>query len=94
VFTADEAASLRDGAARDVVALIREPGATYLRPFYGELAAVVCTAGTPRSHIGIMTREFDLPCVVSAVFPEGPPADGTEVEVDCSGDHAVIRTAG
>jgi signal transduction protein with GAF and PtsI domain len=80
-----------DGAA-DVVAVIRDAGATFLTPLYHQLAAVVCTSGTPRSHIGIVTREFQLPCIVSAVFgADGPPADGAEVEVDCSEDDGIIR---
>jgi signal transduction protein with GAF and PtsI domain len=80
------------GGAEGVIAVIRDAGATFLTPLYHELAAVVCTSGTPRSHIGIVCREFQLPCVVSAAFgDEGRPADGAEVEVDCSGDDGVIR---
>ncbi len=56
-----------------------------------ELTAVVCTSGTPRSHIGIVSREFHVPCVMAAVFDAGEPAEGTEVEVDCSGADGVVR---
>ena len=82
---------LMDDGATGVVAVIKDAGATFLAPLYHELTAVVCTSGTPRSHIGIVTREFQLPCVVSAEFPGGVPADGTEIEVDCSGDAGIIR---
>jgi phosphoenolpyruvate-protein kinase (PTS system EI component) len=82
---------LMDAGATGVVAVIKDAGATFLAPLYHELAAVICTSGTPRSHIGIVTREFQLPCVVSATFPGGAPADGTEVEIDCTGDDGVIR---
>ena len=44
----------------------------------------MCTGGTPRSHIGIVSREFQVPCVMGCVFDD-VPADGTEVELDCSG---------
>jgi signal transduction protein with GAF and PtsI domain len=88
----DDVLALMDSGAAGVVAVIRDAGATFLTPLYHELAAVVCLTGTPRSHIGIVTREFQLPCVVAAAFgPDGPPADGAEVEVDCSGDDGVIR---
>jgi hypothetical protein len=90
----DDVLALMDaeGGAAGVVAVIRDAGATFLTPLYHELTAVVCTSGTPRSHIGIVTREFQLPCVVAAAFgPGGPPPDGTEVEIDCSGDDGVIR---
>ena len=73
------------------MALVQEAGATFLAPLYHELAAVVCTSGTPRSHIGIVSREFHLPCVMGTAFDGDPPADGVEVEVDCSGTEGVVR---
>ena len=88
----DDVLSLTDGTGGvGVVAVVRDAGATFLAPLYHELAAVVCTSGTPRSHIGIVSREFQLPCVVAAAFADGEPAGGTEVEVDCSGPQGVIR---
>ena len=86
-----DVAALVDGGATGVVALIRDPGATFLAPVYRDLAAVVCTNGTPGSHIGIVTRELQLPCIVGASFPEGCPVEGREVEIDCSGDDGIIR---
>ena len=79
-----------DRGATGVVALVREAGATFLAPIYHELAAVVCTNGTPSSHIGIVSREFHVPCVMAAVF-DGEPLDGTEVEVDCAGGEGLVR---
>ena len=38
--------------------------------------AIVCTSGTPRSHIGIVSREFQVPCVMGCAFADGEPADG------------------
>lgn len=91
----DDVLALMDGAtgAAGVVALVREAGATFLAPIHHELAAVVCTNGTSRSHIAIVSREFHVPCVMAAVFPDGgaPPADGADVEVDCSGEEGVVR---
>ena len=87
----DDVLALMDTGADGVVALVREAGATFLAPIYHELAAIVCTNGTPRSHIGIMSREFHLPCVMACQFADGEPADGDDVEVDCSGDEGVVR---
>ena len=81
----DDVLGLMDTGADGVIALVRDAGATFLAPLYHELAGVVCTSGTVRSHIGIVSREFQIPCVVGAAFPDGEPADGDEVEVDCSG---------
>jgi signal transduction protein with GAF and PtsI domain len=87
----DDVLALMDTGAEGVVALVRDAGATFLAPIYHELTAVICTGGTPRSHIGIVSREFQVPCVMGASFPGGEPAAGTEVELDCSGAEGVIR---
>jgi signal transduction protein with GAF and PtsI domain len=87
----DDVIALMDTTAAGVVALVRDAGATFLAPLYDELTAIVCTGGTPRSHIGIVSREFQVPCVMGAVFTAGEPSDDDEVEVDCSGLEGVIR---
>lgn len=73
-----------------VVAVVRDPGAVWLASLGESLVAVVCTTGTPRSHVGIMAANLGVPCVVAASMAVVPD-DGTEVEVDCSGDDGVIR---
>lgn len=88
VLTAADLASLPDA---DVVAVVRDPGAVWLASLGPALVAVVCTTGTPRSHVGIMAGNLGVPCVVAAELPEGLLPDGTEVEVDCSGDDGIIR---
>ena len=65
-----------DTGAEGVVALVRDAGATFLAPIYHELTAVVCTSGTVRVHIGIVSREFQIPCVMGVPFADGEPADG------------------
>ena len=87
----DDVLALMETGADGVVVRVRDAGATFLAPIYHELAGVVCTSGTTRSHIGIVSREFQVPCVMATTFPDGEPADGDEVEVDCSGDEGVVR---
>ncbi len=83
----EDVLELMDTGAEGVVALVRDAGATFLAPIYHELTAVVCASGTPRSHIGIVSREFQVPCVMGFRFGEaGEPPRGAEVEVDCSGE--------
>ena len=87
----DDVLALMDSGADGVVALVRDAGATFLAPIYHELTGIICTSGTLRSHIGIVSREFQVPCVMGCVFPDGEPDAGREVELDCSGEVAVIR---
>jgi phosphoenolpyruvate-protein kinase (PTS system EI component) len=87
----DDVLALMDSGAEGVVALVRDAGATFLAPIYHELTAIICTSGTPRSHIGIVSREFQVPCVMGCAFTAEEPAEGSEVELDCSGDEAIVR---
>src|SRR6476659_4685813 len=77
--------ALLDEGAEGVIAVVRDAGATFLAPLYHDLTGVVCTAGTLRSHIGIVTRDFRLPCIMGAAF-DVDPVDGQAVELDCSAD--------
>lgn len=90
----DDVLELMDSGAQGVVAVVRDAGATFLAPLYAELTAIVCTGGTPRSHIGIVSREYQLPCVMAAVFPDGEPSEGATVEIDCTDAAGVIRVDG
>lgn len=87
----DDVLELMDAGAEGVVALVRDAGATFLAPIYHELTGIICTSGTVRSHIGIVSREFQVPCVMGCEFTGGEPPAGTEVELDCSGAEAVVR---
>ena len=87
----DDVLALMDTGAEGVVALVRDAGATFLAPIYHELTGIICTSGTRRSHIGIVSREFQVPCVMGCQFFDGEPEAGSEVELDCSGAEGVVR---
>lgn len=87
----DDVLELMGTGADGIVALVRDAGATFLAPIYHELTGIVCTGGTVRSHIGIVSREFQVPCVMGCAFDTDEPDDGTEVELDCSGGLGVVR---
>ena len=89
--TPDDVLELMDTSADGVVACVADAGATFLAPIFDELTAVVCLSGTPLSHIGIVSREYQVPCVMAASLT-AEPADGDAVEVDCSADPGVVRS--
>ena len=89
--TPDDVIALLDDFTDDVVACVADAGATFLAPIFDDLAAVVCLSGTPMSHIGIVSREYRVPCLMGVTLT-AEPADGTRVEVDCSSDTGVVRT--
>jgi phosphoenolpyruvate-protein kinase (PTS system EI component) len=89
--TPDDVLALMDSSADGIVAGVQDAGATFLAPIFDELTAVVCFSGTPLSHIGIVSREYQVPCIMGTELDGDRPADGTAVEVDCSGADGVLR---
>lgn len=86
----DDVIAVMDEGTDGIVAVVADAGATFLAPIFEDCAAVVCLSGTPLSHIGIVSREYQVPCVMSATLSE-EPATGAMVEVDCSGAEGVVR---
>jgi signal transduction protein with GAF and PtsI domain len=87
----DDVLELLDESAEGVVACVADAGATFLAPIFDDLTAVVCLSGTPMSHIGIVSREYRVPCLMGAKLVSEPEA-GALVEVDCSSTPGVLRT--
>jgi phosphohistidine swiveling domain-containing protein len=73
---------LTGGVPENTVAIIDDSGGTLTAPILGEFKAVVCMGGTVRSHLGILTREYNVPCLMNAQL-DGL-ADGDEVTVEYS----------
>jgi signal transduction protein with GAF and PtsI domain len=91
--TPDDVLDLMDEGAVGIVAGVQDAGATFLAPIFHELTAVVCFSGTPMSHIGIVSREYRVPCTMATEMVERPP-NGTRVEVDCTDAVGVVRSLG
>jgi phosphohistidine swiveling domain-containing protein len=70
------------GVPENTVAIIDDSGGTLTAPILGDFTAVVCMGGTVRSHLGILTREYNVPCLMNATL-DGL-ADGDEVTVEYS----------
>ncbi len=86
----EDVLALMDEGADGVIAVVADAGATFLAPVFEDLTAVVCLGGTPLSHIGIVSREYEVPCVMGTTLTT-QPHPGDDVEVDCSGPDGVVR---
>ena len=73
---------LTNGVPEKTIAVIDDSGGTLTAPILGDFTAVVCMGGTVRSHLGILTREYNVPCLMNAQL-DGL-ADGDEVTVEYS----------
>ncbi|SVB53260.1 uncharacterized protein METZ01_LOCUS206114 [marine metagenome] len=77
----EDVLDLMDTGTDGVIAVIRDAGATFLSPIFDDLSAVICTEGTIRSHIGIVSREFQIPGLIAAEFSH-EPENGTAIILD------------
>jgi phosphohistidine swiveling domain-containing protein len=75
--------SIDDDDLEETVAFVNKGGMTFLSPILPDLKAIVCTAGSRESHLAILSRESDVPCVLAAQL-SGEIADGDTVVLDLS----------
>jgi phosphoenolpyruvate-protein kinase (PTS system EI component) len=94
--TPEEVLDFIDGPdVEETVVISRGGTTTFMSPaLMSGVAGLITLQGAPESHLGILSREFSIPCVMTTVFTEGIttdrgetiPADGTTVRLDISGD--------
>lgn len=97
----DEVLEFIDGDdVAETVVISRGGTTTFMSPaLMSGVAGLITLQGAPESHLGILSREFGIPCVMSTEFTEGIqtsrgetiPADGSTVRLDISaGDKAQV----
>jgi phosphoenolpyruvate-protein kinase (PTS system EI component) len=82
--------AMGDDVATTIV-ISRGGTTTFMAPALNAgVRGLITLQGAPESHLGILSREFGIPCVMSVAFSEGVqtsrgetiPADGTLVRLD------------
>ena len=73
--------SLSGGVPPDTIAVIDDSGGTLTAPILEHFKGVVCAGGTVRSHLGILTREYGIPCLMNAQISGIQDGDRIELEV-------------
>jgi phosphoenolpyruvate synthase/pyruvate phosphate dikinase len=96
----DEVLDFIDGPHVETTVVISRGGTTtFMSPaLMAGVAGLITLQGAPESHLGILSREFGIPCVMTTQFDEGVqtergetiPADGTTVRLDISGDQGQV----
>ena len=54
------------GVPEGAIAVIDDSGGTLTAPILADFAGVICLGGTVRAHLGILTREHAVPCLMAA----------------------------
>jgi phosphohistidine swiveling domain-containing protein len=80
--TGDVAAALADDLS-DTIAVVRAAGVSLLSPIIADVAGVICAAEGEGSHLAIMAREFDIPCLMGVSLDK--LTSGKRVRLDCAG---------
>jgi phosphohistidine swiveling domain-containing protein len=75
--------SIDDDDLDETIAFVHKGGMTFLSPILPDLRGIVCTAGSRESHLAILSRESDVPCVLAAELT-GEINDGDTVVLDLS----------
>jgi len=71
---------LAHGVPPDTVAIIDDSGGTLTAPILEGFTAVVRKGGSVRSHLGILTREYQIPCLMAADVRGLRDGDRVQVE--------------
>ena len=74
---------LNEGVQPDTIAIIDDSGGTLTAPILEKFKGVICAGGTVRSHLGILTREYGIPCLMNAKI--SGIREGDLVEIETSG---------
>lgn len=77
----DVADALANGVPEGTIAVIDDSGGTLTAPILEQFSAVICAGGTVRSHLGILTREYGIPCLMNAKINGLRNGDRVELEV-------------
>lgn len=73
-------ALMQQGVPEDLIAIIDDSGGTLTAPILEKFKGVICAGGTVRSHLGILTREYGIPCLMNAKVSGIREGDRIEME--------------
>ena len=96
----DEVLDFIEGPDVETTIIISRGGTTtFMSPaLVAGVAGLITLQGAPESHLGILSREFGISCVMSTNFSEGVqtergetiPANGVKVRLDISGESGIV----
>jgi phosphoenolpyruvate-protein kinase (PTS system EI component) len=69
-----------DGVPDDTIAIIDDSGGTLTAPIIEGFKGILCLGGTVRSHLGILAREYGIPCLMDCRIQGLHEGDRVEVE--------------
>ncbi len=71
---------LTGGVPAETVAIIDDSGGTLTAPILEQFTGIICMGGTVRSHLGILSREYGIPCFMNAKISGIKEGERVEME--------------
>lgn len=71
---------LTRGVPKDTIAIIDDSGGTLTAPILEQFKGVICLGGSTRSHLGILSREYGIPCLMNSKIKGIKEGDAVEIE--------------
>ena len=71
---------LTEGVPPGTIAVIDDSGGTLTAPILEQFAGIICAGGTVRSHLGILSREYNIPCLMNAKIAGIRDGDRVRIE--------------
>jgi hypothetical protein len=72
---------LTEGVPSETIAIVDDSGGTLTAPILEQFKGVLCAGGTTRSHLAILTREYNIPCLMNVNLNGVKTGETIEVEV-------------
>lgn len=73
---------LTQGVPAGSIMIVDDSGGTLTAPVLEKFAGVLCAGGTTRSHLAILTREYNIPCLMNVRL--SGIKDGERIEIEYS----------
>jgi hypothetical protein len=71
---------LTEGVPKDTIAIIDDCGGTMTAPIIADFKGILCLAGTVRTHLAILSREYGIPCLMATDLDGLREGDGVRIE--------------
>lgn len=78
--TKDSLRIFEDGSEAPVL-LLHEAGVTAISPILPRASGIICTKGGVSSHLAILSREYQIPCIMAARVSREEELEGMEVMI-------------
>lgn len=85
---------LTEGVPGGTIAIVDDSGGTLTAPVLEKFHGVLCAGGTTRSHLAILTREYNIPCFMNVRLSGIKDGDRIEMQTSTAGKTAEDYEAG